>query len=141
MAQKQEIIDFLKDEFPQFTATIEEVGERSSVIRHQVRHEDLRPGYTVSGPTLFALADSGLYVAILGELGLVALAVTTNMNINFLNKPAADQDIVAKCQLIKMGKSLIVGEVSLYSEAAHGEARLVAHAVGTYSIPPKRAVE
>ena len=76
-----------------------------------------------------------LYVAILGEIGIVPLAVTTNLTINFLRKPAADKRIVGVCRLIKVGKVQAVGEVHLYSE---GDPEAVAHAVGTYSIPKMR---
>ncbi|MGB5542692.1 MAG: PaaI family thioesterase, partial [Gammaproteobacteria bacterium] len=85
------------------------------------------------GPVLMGVADAAIYVAILGELGLVALAVTTNLNINFLRKPSAERDILGKCKLIKLGRRLAIGEVLLYSE---GDEEPVAHAVGTYSIPP-----
>lgn len=135
MASKQEIIDFLANDFPQFEATIEEVSNQSSIIRQPIQQKHLRPGGTVSGPTLFAVADSALYVAILGELGIVALAVTTNMNMNFLRKPSPDCDIIAKCTLIKVGKTLVIGDVFIYSD---GDDAPIAHAVGTYAIPPKR---
>jgi len=135
MATKQEIIDFLADEFPQFAYLVDAVGDKSSVLRLKTSHDNLRPGGTISGPSLFGVADGALYVAILAELGIVALAVTTNMNINFLRKPAPDKDIIAECQLIKVGRSLVVGDVFLYSE---GDPAPIAHAVGTYSIPPKR---
>jgi len=79
------------------------------------------------------LADCALYVAILGEIGIVALAVTTSLTINFMRRPDGSKDIVAKCSLLKTGKSLIVGEVSLYSQ---GDDRPVAHVVATYAIPP-----
>jgi acyl-coenzyme A thioesterase PaaI-like protein len=78
------------------------------------------------------VADCALYVAILGELGLVSLAVTTSFSINFMRKPSSSKDIIAECTLLKIGKSLVVGEVSLYSE---GDEKAVAHVVGTYSIP------
>lgn len=135
MATKQEIIDFLADEFPQFQSIIEAVGDQSAVIRHHITEDNLRPGGTVSGPTLFTVADSALYVAILAELGIIALAVTTNVNINFLRRPSADRDIIGKCKLIKVGRSLVVGEVFMYSD---GDDEPIAHAVGTYAIPPKR---
>ncbi|MDW5285967.1 PaaI family thioesterase, partial [Alteromonas macleodii] len=86
-----------------------------------------------SGPVLMSVADVALYVAILGKIGIVPLAVTTSLNINFLRKPSATERIIAECSLIKVGRTLVVGEVSLYSE---GVSDLVAHAVGTYSIPP-----
>jgi acyl-coenzyme A thioesterase PaaI-like protein len=81
------------------------------------------------------VADVGLYVALLGQIGIVPLAVTTNLTINFLRKPAADKRVVGVCRLIKVGKVQAVGEVRLYSE---GEPEVVAHAVGTYSIPKVR---
>ena len=102
---------------------------------YQVRSEELRPGGTVSGPTMMTLADFALYVAILGEIGLVGLAVTTNLNINFLRKPSGGTDIRGECKLIKVGKALIVGEVWIYSI---DNEEPVAHVTGTYSIPPQR---
>jgi acyl-coenzyme A thioesterase PaaI-like protein len=80
------------------------------------------------------VADVALYVAILGEIGIVPLAVTTSLTINFLSKPSPDRRVVGVCKLLKVGKALAVGEVALYSE---GSDVPVAHAVGTYSIPPK----
>jgi acyl-coenzyme A thioesterase PaaI-like protein len=82
------------------------------------------------------VADVAMYVAVLGAIGIVPLAVTTNLNINFLRRPAADQRVVGHCKLIKLGRTLAVGEVQLYSE---GSPDLIAHAVGTYSIPPQGA--
>lgn len=135
MATQQEIAQFLKQEFPQTKCEIESIGEKSATISHPVGINELRPGGTVSGPVLMAVADCALYVAILGHFGMVAMAVTTNLNINFMRKPSADKDIVAECTLLKVGKLLVVGEVSLYSR---GEPEPVAHVVGTYAIPPSR---
>ena len=132
MPDKQQIIDFMATDFPQCNSTIDEVGGKSARVRHKIGEQELRPGGTVSGPVMMAVADVALYVAILGEIGIVPLAVTTNLNINFLRKPAANRDIIGECTLIKVGRSLIVGDVNLYSE---GEPRPVAHAVGTYSVP------
>lgn len=126
---------FFKTDFPQADFVIERIGGQSAVLRKQITEAHLRPGGTVSGPTLMALADAALYVAILSELGLVALAVTTQLSFNFLRKPAPDRDIIAHCQLLKLGKTLAVGEVGLYSLA---DSAPVAHAVGTYAIPPQR---
>jgi acyl-coenzyme A thioesterase PaaI-like protein len=81
------------------------------------------------------VADVALYVAILGEIGIVPLTVTTSFTINFLRKPSSAARIIAECALMKVGRSLAVGEVSLYSEGSTGP---VAHVVGTYSIPPDR---
>ncbi len=113
---------------------IESLGEKSARARFRVGKKHLRPGDTVSGPTLMALADVATYAALLGEIGLVPLAVTTNLNINFLRKPA-QKDVVAAAMLLKVGKRLAVGEVSLYSD---GEPDPVAHVTCTYSIPPHR---
>ena len=135
MATKAEIVDFLAREFPQSKCVVEEVGSRTATIMHPVGKDQLRPGETVSGPLLMSVADVALYVAILGTIGIVPLAVTTSLTINFLRKPSAHRPIVGVCQLLKVGRSLVVGEVALYS--GHNE-ELVAKAVGTYSIPPKR---
>lgn len=129
---KDELEAFFKNEFPQADLVIEGVGDRAATIRKKITNDHLRPGGTVSGPVLMEVADAALYVAILGEIGLVALAVTTNLNINFLRKPSSDRDIVAECRLIKLGRLLAIGEVSLFSE---GLPDPVAHAVGTYAIP------
>lgn len=132
MATKAEIAQFLAAEFPQSRVTVEAVGDASATVRHRVGIDELRPGGTVSGPVLMTVADVALYVAILGEIGIVPLTVTTSLNINFLRKPASDKAIVGVCKLLKLGKSLAVGEVTLYSE---GSEEAVAHVVGTYAIP------
>ncbi len=136
MASKAELAEFLAKEFPQTKCTVAAVGGRAATVRHEIGVHELRPGGTVSGPVLMAVADVALYVAILGEIGIVPLVVTTNLSIHFMRKPAAERAIVGVCQLMKMGKSLVVGEVSLYSE---GLDEPVAHVVGTYSIPPRGA--
>lgn len=132
MPTKAELAAFLKKEFPQTKCTVVEVGNKSATIRHEIGVQELRPGGTVSGPVLMTVADVALYVAILGEIGIVPLAVTTSLTINFMRKPPADRAIIGVCKLMKLGKSLAVGEVSLYSE---GLDEPVAHVVGTYSIP------
>lgn len=134
MENLNQIQQFIRTEFPQTDCIVDAVGNKGSMLRLKVNESHLRPGGTVSGPSLMSIADCAIYVAILGELGIIALAVTTNLNINFLKKPANDRDIIAKCRLMKTGQRLVIGEVSLYSE---GEEQPVAHAVGTYSIPPK----
>jgi uncharacterized protein (TIGR00369 family) len=112
---------------------IESVDMRTARIRLSVDQSNLRPGGTVSGPALMTLADFAVYIAILASIGWVPLAVTTNLTINFLRKPAPG-DLIAECKLIKLGKRLAVGEVAIRSE---GEDELVAHCVATYSIPPQ----
>ena len=129
---KESLKAFFDQEWPENKLLIESIGERKACIRMPVDSFELRPGGTVSGPFMMSTIDAALYVAILGELGLVALAVTTNLNINFLRRPRADADVLAKCHLIKIGKTLVVGEVNLYSE---GDDRPIAHGVGTYSLP------
>jgi acyl-coenzyme A thioesterase PaaI-like protein len=135
MPSKAEIIDFLAREFPQSKCVVEEVGHRSATVSHPIGPAQLRPGDTVSGPLLMTVADVGLYVAILGTIGLVPLAVTTSLTINFLRKPSSRNPIVGVCRLMKVGRILVVGEVALYSDRNE---EMVAHAVGTYSIPPNR---
>ncbi len=132
MADKADIALFLKREFPQNKSIIESVGDRMATVRHPVGQAELRPGGTVSGPVMMTVADVALYVAILGEIGIVPLAVTTSLNVNFMRKPASDRDIIGVCKLLKLGRTLAVGEVAIYSE---GIDEPVAHAVGTYAIP------
>ena len=135
MVSREALAEFFEREFPHADFEVESVGGGSATLRKPISGTDLRPGGTVSGPALMALADAALYAAILGEIGLVALAVTTNLNINFVRKPSSERDIIARCKLIKLGKLLAIGEVSLYS---NGMDEPVAHAVGTYAIPPSR---
>ena len=135
MASKQEISEFIAREFPQTRVQVLEVGGMHATVAHEVGIGELRPGGTVSGPVMMATADVALYVAILGEIGIVPLTVTTSLSFNFMRKPSADRRIVGVCKLLKLGRTLAVGEVSLYSE---GQPEMVAHAVGTYAIPPKR---
>jgi acyl-coenzyme A thioesterase PaaI-like protein len=136
VATREEVAAFIAVEFPQTKCIVRAVGDSGSTVAHEVGPGELRPGGTVSGPVLMAVADVALYVAILGEIGIVPLTVTTSFAMNFLRKPPADKSIVAVCKLLKLGKTLAVGEVSLYSE---GDEEPVAHAVGTYSIPPRPA--
>jgi acyl-coenzyme A thioesterase PaaI-like protein len=134
VATKEEIVAFLSAELPQTKCAVREVGSGGATITHEIGPNELRPGGTVAGPVLMTVADVALYVALFGEIGIVPLAVTTNLTINFLRKPAADKTIIGVCKLMKVGKSLAVGEVWLYSE---GMSEPVAHVVGTYSIPPR----
>jgi uncharacterized protein (TIGR00369 family) len=133
----EEVSAYLAKEFPQIgigrNFSVEAVGPMSARLRLHYRADHLRPGGTISGPTIFALADVGLYVAILAQIGPVKLAVTTNLNINFLRKPGP-ADHVGEARLLKLGKRLAVGEVTMFSV---GEPEIVAHATGTYSIPPR----
>ncbi len=115
---------------------IAEIGAGTCRVRLPQRDEFLRPGGTVNGPVLMGLADYGMYVAVLSAIGPVEMAVTASLNCNFLRRPAAGA-VIAECRLLKLGKRLAYGEVSLYTEGAEAEGP-VAHVTATYSIPPKR---
>lgn len=131
-----EIVAFLAKDFPQMPVDILSVGDSKARVRHVVTEADLRPGGTISGPTMMGLADVALYIAILGEIGIVPLAVTTNLNVSFLRKPEGDKNLIADCRLLKLGRTLAVGEVYIYSEGQEDKA--VCHVVGTYAIPANR---
>ena len=136
---RDELAVFLDREFPQIhmggqTYFVDEVGPLSARMRMAYHERHIRPGGTISGPAMMALADLALYVAILAHIGPVALAVTTSLNFNFLRKPE-QRGLIADCRLLKLGKRLAVGEVSILSE---GSPEVVCHATGTYSIPDRR---
>src|SRR5216684_476327 len=131
-----ELEKFLHVEFPQVFGggdiSIESADGTSCLLRQRYNDRMLRPGGTVSGPTLMALADYAMFAVLLSAIGPVGLAVTTNLNINFLRKGAPGQDIYAAAKILKLGKRLAVGEVSLTSGAAPEP---IAHVTATYSIP------
>lgn len=131
-----ELEEFLHREFPQAFShgdiSIETADGRTSLLRQRYSDRMLRPGGTVSGPTLMALADFAMYVVLLSAIGPVALAVTTNLNINFLRKGQPGQDVVAVAKLLKLGRRLAVGEVTLLSGTSPDP---IAHVTSTYSIP------
>ena len=111
---------------------IEAVADHYVRVRMPYREDYLRPGGTLSGPSLMTLTDTVMYYAVLAMIGPQPLAVTTNLNINFMRRPEP-ADVIAECRLLKLGARLAVGEVSMYSE---GKQDMVAHATCTYSIPP-----
>jgi uncharacterized protein (TIGR00369 family) len=115
------------------TLVVEEVGPSTARVRLRAASRHLRPGGTLSGASMMALADFAIYAALLGEIGLVPLAVTTSLTINFLRKPPL-RDVLAHARLLKVGKTLAFGEIVLFSE---GDTRPVAHCTSTYSIPPE----
>lgn len=131
-----EIDAFLRAEFPHMfrneSFIIEQADGRTCRIRQGFHASMLRPGGTISGPTLMALADCAMYVVLLSAIGPVGLAVTTSLNINFLRKGKAGQDVLAVAKILKLGKRLAVGEVTLSSGASPDP---VAHVTATYSIP------
>ena len=129
---------FLETDFPQIHTDgkvfeVTAVGPGTVTMRLAPNERHLRPGGTISGPTMFALADVTAYCAVLAHIGPVALAVTTNLNINFLRKPEPGP-LTCACRLLKLGKRLAVVEASIHGADADD---LVAHATATYSIPPR----
>lgn len=129
----EELQQLLREQFSQCDVVLEKIGLRWARVRVPIKEQHLRPGGTVSGPTMMTLADTATYLAILAEIGPVVLAVTTNLTINFMRKPASNRDVIGEAQLLKLGRRLAVAEVRIYSES---ESELVAHATCTYSIPP-----
>ena len=134
---KDEMMPYLDQVFPQVRGIfgIDRLDEDLLVMRLFEDEKHLRPGGTVSGPAMFALADVAAYVATMARIGQEALAVTTNCSIDFMRKPEAGKDVLAECRVLKLGRALSVCDVLLYSE---GMAEPVARANLTYSIPQKR---
>jgi acyl-coenzyme A thioesterase PaaI-like protein len=130
-----ELDAFLRTELPQMfnydDLTIEHADGQTCQMRQRLRQSMLRPGGTISGPTLMAVADFAMYAVLLSAIGPIGLAVTTNLSINFLRRGQPGQDVLA-ARLLKLGKRLAVGEVNLLSGASPHP---IAHAISTYSIP------
>lgn len=132
---KTEIFEIIAQSLPGAAAydlKIDRLKAGHAVVRMPYKPDFVRPGGTISGPTMMALADFAMYVVVMSLIGRVELAVTTNLNINFLRKPAP-KDLVAEGRILKLGKRLAVMEVTIFSK---GEREPVAHVTGTYSIPP-----
>lgn len=134
---KSALSTFLQTEFAQVADdfTIEEVREMGILVRLKVDERHLRPGGTVSGPSMFALADVSIYLAVLAMVGPKGLAVTTNISVDFMRKPAAATDLLCDCRLLKLGKTLAVGDCLIRSDGMEAP---VARASMTYAIPPDR---
>ena len=130
---KEELKDFLEKEFPQVNKSFEilKVSNKNFSMLMHISSEHLRPGATVSGPTMFLLADVTFYLATLSVIGPKSLTVTTNCSINFLRKPN-EKNLISEARILKLGKTLSVGDVLIYSEDIDEP---VAHASLTYSIP------
>ena len=124
---------FLRDEFPQAPpdVSVEHLEDNLIRVRMKTGDRNLRPGGTISGPTMMALVDCGFYLLLMGRLGKAAMAVTTNLNINFMRKPEP-ADLIGEGRLMKLGRSLAVGDFTIWSEGLKDP---VAHATVTYSIP------
>lgn len=131
-----EMSDYLDEVFPQVTGMfgIDRLDDDGVTMRLFAHERHLRPGGTVSGPAMFALADVAAYVATMAPIGREALAVTTHCSIDFMRKPEAGRDVIARAALLKLGRTLSVTDVLLRSE---GSEAIVAHASLTYSIPPR----
>ena len=131
-----ELMAFLRRDFGQVAEefAVERADASGVTLRLKVAERHLRPGGTVSGPSIFGLVDVAMYLAILSRIGPVALTVTTNCAIDFMRKPAAGRDLLGEARLLKLGRSLAVGDVMVFSE---GLAEPVARASLTYAIPPK----
>ena len=128
---------FMAREFPQVAADyrVERVAPMEADVRLLVGDGHLRPGGTVSGPSMYSLADLAMYAVLLGMIGPVALAVTTNASMDFMRKPQAGRDLIGQARLLKLGKTLAVGDVLIRSE---GSEDVLARAGMTYAIPPRR---
>ncbi len=130
-----EFEEIARDRVPfvgQLGVVIERLDRGVARMRVPYREDFVRPGGTIAGPVMMSLADLAVYGAVLSMIGPVELAVTTNLNINFLRRPLPG-DIIAEARILKLGKRLAVGEVRLFRD---GEDELVAHVTATYSIPP-----
>ena len=133
----EDLTAFLAREFPQVHKdfAVEDVAPFRLRVRLVVEERHLRPGGTVSGPSMFALADVAVYLATLAMIGPKALAVTTNISMDFMRKPAAAVDLIAETRILKLGRSLSVGDVLIYSDGMDDP---VARASMTYAIPPEK---
>lgn len=133
----EEMNAYLEEVFPQIKGVyvVEELTEKGCVMRLKVTERQLRPGGTVSGPAMFGLADVSAYAATMGQIGREAMTVTTNASFDFMRKPKAGRDMIARATLLKLGKTLSVTDILLYSE---GEPDPVARSTMTYAIPPKK---
>ncbi|MFV0293029.1 MAG: PaaI family thioesterase [Paracoccus sp. (in: a-proteobacteria)] len=127
---------FLAEEFSQMALgfSILEVNEEGLIARLCVDERHLRPGGTVSGPTMFGLADLAIYCVVLSRVGCVPLAVTTNASIDFMRKPEAGRDMRAECRMLKLGRKLAIADALIFSE---GQSEPVARCSMTYAIPPQ----
>ena len=132
-----EISAFWDAHFPQVRSgefELVSIGPGEAVLRLTPDERHLRPGGTISGPALFALADVSAYAVLLAHIGPEPLIVTTSFNINFMRRPPL-APLFATCRILKLGKRLAVVEADIRPEAGD----LVAHATGTYSMPPFRS--
>ena len=133
---RDQLTEYMEQVFPQVRRdfVVEDLSENTISVRLLVEDRHLRPGGTVSGPSMFSLADVSIYAIILARKGQQALAVTTGCSMDFMRKPDGGKDMISRCTLLKLGQSLAVGDVLLYSE---GSDKPVARATMTDSLPPE----
>lgn len=131
----QEVGAYINDIFPQQRGAFEvlEVASMRTKVRLKIGYQHLRPGGTVSGPAVFTAADCAFYMACLAMVGREGMMVTTNLNLNFLRRPP-EADLIADAKILKLGRTLITGEVHIYSDQVQDP---VAHATTTYARPPQ----
>lgn len=134
---ERELDALMAEIFPQVAAEfrVERLTGEGIVLRLLVTEKHLRPGGTVSGPSIFALADCAMYLAVMSRIGPEALTVTTSATVDFMRKPAAGRDLLCELRLLKLGRVLAVGDGLVFSE---GASEPVARLSLTYSIPPVR---
>jgi len=134
---KDELAEFLHEVFPQVRGdfAIDALSMDGVTMRLLTAERHLRPGGTVSGPSMFALADVAVYALVLSRVGRQALAVTTSCSLDFMRKPESGVDLIAKATLLKLGRLLAVGDVLIFSEGSDAP---VARATMTYAIPPSK---
>jgi uncharacterized protein (TIGR00369 family) len=135
---QNEMMPYLDEVFPQVRGMfgIDRLDEDLLIMRLFNNDRHLRPGGTVSGPAMFSLVDVAAYVATLARIGRQPLTVTTHCSIDFMRKPVAGLDVLAEARVLKLGRTLSVTDVLLFSE---GETKPLAHASLTYAIPPRAA--
>lgn len=133
---REQLSEYLHQVFPQVQRdfAVDSLDENSIVMRLLVEDRHLRPGGTVSGPSMFGLADVSVYAMILARKGRQSLAVTTGCSMDFMRKPDGSADMIGRCTLLKLGKTLAVGDVLMFSA---GSDKPVARATMTYSLPPE----
>ena len=131
---KETLLEYVETIFPQIKGEfqIDHLDEALLIVRLLVQEHHLRPGGTVAGPSMFSLADISVYLSVLAAIGPEALTVTTNCSLDFMRKPVSETDLLAHCKLLKLGKSLAVGDVLIFSD---GMDKPVARATMTYAIP------
>jgi uncharacterized protein (TIGR00369 family) len=128
---------FLAQDFAEVAHMFHVDDAQPMTLQMRLHHNpaNLRPGGTVSGPAMFALADVAVYLAVLSMIGPKALSVTTSASMDFLRKPPAGVDLISETRLLKLGRSLAVGDALIHAE---GDTDPVARASLTYAIPPEK---